>query len=442
MDGFQRRFNETEMDHGITPAALKDLSSRVSVILFYVSIVCAVAVIVGYAFIRHVNKDLDRISLRLLLYASVVHILLAVATILRSHLTLSDPACQFLMFLYVFSDIGSTLLITCIAVNLQIVFVHSIRSCRHLEFVYLTVSALISFIAAVAPLISPTPVYGYDPNVRECWFLGDQHHITSLWVLFDLYLWILLSIVYCFIALLLVLIKMRREENLINQHLDRIRPRKPRFFNLFFRPTMDISTDLNATENDDPASPDSPRRRSQSTDSRNAFRPSFLAKTIYRVIWYPLALVITRIWGVIDFIYSYQNQKVCAFYALMTFITVPAQGIFLMLFFLADPALQKAMQMHWDKRNHGDHLYCVRPSKGPPGRSIRPTLLDVRLASEITGISVPSSVIHAPSAPPSVTIEQGISGAPVTPTTRTASSSLQPPSRCHSLKIKRSTMQL
>ncbi|KAG0169682.1 hypothetical protein DFQ28_008036 [Apophysomyces sp. BC1034] len=88
----------------------------------------------------------------------------------------------------------------------------------------------------------------------------------------------------------------------------------------------------------------------QQPDNR---RPSYVLNTVRRVIWYPITLVLTRVWGVVSFGYSYQTSKINAFYYLMTYVAPPPKagnvsGIGLLLILLTDPALHNAIQEYID----------------------------------------------------------------------------------------------
>ena len=123
------------------------------------------------------------------------------------------------MFFYIFANLFSTMTITCIAVNLQVVFVHGVKRKMYLERVYLSCSFLVAFILAVVPLFPSVDAYKNNPRMHSCWFRQSAGGTTGIWGVMGLYFWLILSTAYCFIALILVLGKMWREEFIINRHL-------------------------------------------------------------------------------------------------------------------------------------------------------------------------------------------------------------------------------
>ncbi|KAI8147499.1 hypothetical protein BJV82DRAFT_664734 [Fennellomyces sp. T-0311] len=221
MDAFNHRFNQTELDQGHVPKELQELGRQVCTILFCVSIGCCVLVLLGYAFIRYFDPAHDRLTLRLLIYATIAHIILGIAGIFRINAPTRDngAGCQAVMFFYVSSNLFSTIAITCIAVNLQIVFVHDMKSHDHLERWYFLASLLPAIIIAIIPIFPKVEGYDYNKHMGDCWYLQSSDHVTSLWALMGLYIWILISTAYCIIALIMVLWKMCTEELRINQHL-------------------------------------------------------------------------------------------------------------------------------------------------------------------------------------------------------------------------------
>lgn len=193
----------------------------VTSILYYVSFVCVVCVLLGYIFIRKVDRRHDRLSLRLLVYACASHIVLGLANFGRN-LVPADAAshqCDGVMFLYILADMFSILVITCIALNLELIFVHNIRRSIRLERWYNLSSFAIAFVVAIVPILPYQDGYEYNPVTGLCWYQASDTHVTSMWAFGGLYVWILLSIIYCCAALVMVLWKMYREQRMIKLHL-------------------------------------------------------------------------------------------------------------------------------------------------------------------------------------------------------------------------------
>lgn len=215
MDAFQHRFNETEMAEGHTPIALSNLTFAVNRILYYVSIGLCSSITIVYLLMRYQDRKYDRLSLRLLIHAVYAHIFMGIAGILRT-ISLSHPACQFVMVLYVFTDLYSMFCVMCISINVQIIFLHGKRHWKHLERYYLIGSFTLSLIISIIPAFVQHG--GYEPSryMDCCWYNSSSSFIMSLWSLLTIYLWVCISIVYSVIALIFVLIKTGAEEQKIN----------------------------------------------------------------------------------------------------------------------------------------------------------------------------------------------------------------------------------
>ncbi|KAI9257290.1 hypothetical protein BDA99DRAFT_135595 [Phascolomyces articulosus] len=290
-------------------------------------------------------------------------------------------ACNTIMFFYVFSNIFSTICITAIAVNLQIVFVHEKKS-KHLEKWYLLASFIAAFIIAVIPLFPNVEAYNYNMNLHECWYWQPDSKTTTLWTIMGLYVWILVSTAYCLVALVLVLGKMWREEFIINEQLrlqmtsrhNNTYYRKNKWFysfpwSLFFRPPQaDPITDVlgqeeasvidsnnNMNEQQQQQQPQQQQKRKRfRLPSIKYLRPqyilklvsarvkhtlqtikiirkqqlqvSYVAKVASRVIWFPIILILSRIWSVIVYIMAYRDGKINPFMLFMTYLSIPMQG--------------------------------------------------------------------------------------------------------------------
>lgn len=272
MDTFQHRFNETAMDQGQTPPDLSSLAFQVNRILYYVSIsLCFIATII-YVVIRYADGKYDRISLRLLVQAIYAHIFMGIAGILRTIPT-SDRVCQFIMVVYVFTDLYSTFCLLCIAMNCQIVFLHEKRDWKYRESCYIVGCFVSSLVLSLIPLFVKNGGYGRSTYMDCCWFIGTSDLTMSMWSMLTIYLWVCISIIYSVIALVFVLIKTGAEEQKINQQLvyssRASSKRRFHFTWLCFRPNESMPQ----------SGKFSPRRT------------SYFLKTVSRVIWYPTGKV-------------------------------------------------------------------------------------------------------------------------------------------------------
>ncbi|KAI7868905.1 hypothetical protein BDF14DRAFT_1880618 [Spinellus fusiger] len=323
MDAFQRRFNQTALDSGLVPDDLVKVSHDISSYLYYISFVCSLAVIGGYFVIAKYSPQHNRTSLRLLVYDSVAHIILGITALCRNTIVGSHVDCIFIMIPFIFFNTLTILLTTCMAINLHVVYVHSAPNVKRLEHYYLFTSCVVSLLTAVAPLFTEGTNYGFNRGLNSCWFVADTVQKSILWSVLDTFVLMNLCIIYCIVAIILVLIKIRREEKKVNAHVEYTEQvsgeRKP-FNHLFFRPRQHIGTVAQAT-------------RSQCLLGTH-FKPrpherlevSYVVKTVSRIIWYPIVLIATRVWVLFNTGYIMHTGKVNALFVFMTYISLPTQA--------------------------------------------------------------------------------------------------------------------
>ncbi|KAI7860661.1 hypothetical protein BDC45DRAFT_1700 [Circinella umbellata] len=379
MDGFNDRFNQTEINEGKVPIELQDLGTEVCSILYYVSFGCCFLVFLGYAFIRHFDPLHDRLTVRLIVYSAIAHIVLGTAGVIRiNRIGVGKPnACKTIMFFYIFANLFSTMLITCIAINLQVVFVHGVKRKRYLERVYLLGSFFAAFILAAVPLFPGVDSYKDNPRMHNCWFKRSKSGTTGIWGVMGLYFWLILSTAYCLIALILVLGKMWRDEFIINRHLrvqttsrcsnNEVSRWLYRFpWSLFFRPPQtntihgavrqqqqrdeELVIENSIMSNTDGGQQSRyrfwpstnvrhfiPFRNILTTKKQHAvhtfqairtrqLQVSYVAKVASRVIWFPIILILSRIWGVLDSLITFRSGSINPFTMFMGYVSVPMQG--------------------------------------------------------------------------------------------------------------------
>ncbi|RUS31797.1 LOW QUALITY PROTEIN: hypothetical protein BC938DRAFT_477039 [Jimgerdemannia flammicorona] len=116
----------------ITPQ-LAQLTDKVGVILNCVSLACSLCTVAIYPIIRRIDRSLDKLSLRLHIYIAIANFGFGAAQIWNNLTLSSGLSCSFSTGAYVFFNLLSVFLATCLDVNLQIVFVHKNRTLTHLD---------------------------------------------------------------------------------------------------------------------------------------------------------------------------------------------------------------------------------------------------------------------------------------------------------------------
>jgi 7 transmembrane receptor (rhodopsin family) len=189
------------------------------------SIVCSLLIIVGYVFIRTVDKTLDRLSLRLLIYSCFFNIIFGICQLfLNKNYVLADRACDAVMAFFVLSDMATALLLTCIAINLYLHIVHKAQikaSARVLETIYVVGTIILTGFMAITPFFAPDDVYNYNENLRQCWFVTSlpPTPMEIFWQLWLFHLWQLIGVLAALFAFISVIVNLRREEISIDEHI-------------------------------------------------------------------------------------------------------------------------------------------------------------------------------------------------------------------------------
>jgi hypothetical protein len=194
-----------------------------------VSMSCSVLIIAGYFFIRSVDKELDRISLRLLVETCVANLVFGVSQLLlNSEYALNSyKKCDAVMSFFIVSDVAASLLMTCIAINLLLVIVFRTQlklSMKSLELCYTLGSVSISVFTAITPFFSPKLIYSYSDELKQCWFTSSDPPTLSqtLWQLWLFHLWPMIGVITTLVCFGIVLIKLRREEIRIDDNLNAV----------------------------------------------------------------------------------------------------------------------------------------------------------------------------------------------------------------------------
>lgn len=204
-----------------------------------VSMSCSVLIIAGYFFIRSVDKELDRISLRLLVETCVANLVFGVSQLLlNSEYALNSyKKCAAVMSFFVLADVATSLLMTCIAINLLLVIVFRTRlklSMKALELCYTIGSVSISIFMAITPFFTPEVIYSYSEQLKQCWFASSDPPTASetFWELWLFHLWPMIGVTTTLVCFGIVLIKLRQEEIKIDENLNAVQTSADKWFGL------------------------------------------------------------------------------------------------------------------------------------------------------------------------------------------------------------------
>lgn len=194
-------------------------------ILQICSIICSLLIILGYIFIRTTDRTLDRLSLRLLVYSCSLSIIFGICQILLNNhgFENAEKSCDAVMAFFVFSDMGTTMLLTCIAINLwiHIVYRSVFVSPRALEAIYVVGCLVFTAFMAITPFFSSADVYLYNESLSQCWFATSvpPTPIEIFWQLWLFHVWQLTGVIASLFAFVSVMIVLRREELSIDDNI-------------------------------------------------------------------------------------------------------------------------------------------------------------------------------------------------------------------------------
>ncbi|KAG2185490.1 hypothetical protein INT44_002281 [Umbelopsis vinacea] len=288
------------------------------------------------------------------------------------------------MTMFVFSDIASALLLTCIAINLLLVICYEPQlkvSRRVLEICYTAGSIVFSAFIAITPYFTSDAVYEYSPNLHQCWFAYSTPPTGQqiFWQLWTFHFWQLTGVVTAIVCFAIVLIKLRREEIRIDDNLEsaqnsvtkwmvteateevideetseQAEVRKHSINEAIRRQGTEMSEKITFLKFFLPRKwfRKTARHRAAHAAITQNRRVSFVSRTIRQVICYLAVLIITEIFNfgsMIDLIVSSRYQPI---YYFLGYLSTGARGPLLLLCFLVDPALWSAWEIYSTRKTN------------------------------------------------------------------------------------------
>jgi len=186
------------------------------------SVVSLIAVAFGilvFFYIRYKYPRLaDRVTFRLALATMISDFGIGVAILINATLgSPTGPSCIIAIWGTVFFTLVSIFLPTCIAINLQILFIHEYRGRRKLEMFYFIGSIALASILSLLPFADN--MYGWDAPEGMCWFRDSGTKLSIIWQWGAFYSWEILCILYCIITLICVAVKLSRQ-SVSNNNID------------------------------------------------------------------------------------------------------------------------------------------------------------------------------------------------------------------------------
>ncbi|CAJ0764631.1 18756_t:CDS:10 [Entrophospora sp. SA101] len=200
---------EEESSFGIIPITVEQslTITRIALPLNVLSILASSIGCLVFIFIRISYPRLaDRVIFRLAFAAMLSDIFYSSFQVLNLVVTTSGTLCILSTWGWVFSTLISVFFIDCIAINLQVIFLHEYEGRRDLEKYYFILPSVFALTLSLLPLTQD--MYGFDIPEQICWYRYSGTTLSIVWQWSTLFIWQQISVLYCIIILFAVTLKL------------------------------------------------------------------------------------------------------------------------------------------------------------------------------------------------------------------------------------------
>jgi hypothetical protein len=329
-------FTESEMNTILTSA----------VVLNAISIVCTIAVLVVYLFLRATRPSLvNRTSLRIAVATAIADLFYSIAQIYSDLLTGDGIMCAVSVWWYILFTLLTIFLTAAVAINLQVVFLHGRHDARSLEKWYYIGAVVLAVVISGSGFFGKQ--YGWDDLQSNCWFIKDGTKEGTIWQWGTIYAWLLIVVVYCLAVIAAVLVRINKEAD-----------------------SLDIATVMTGTKSQtssitspppSPTFPPSPTLGAFGPES-SVVNPNVakhmlkkrkrknLARILKRIILYPLIPVITQTPNLIVTMQASATGSNTFFIVWLSFAANSIQGMLNCIIFFIDPAVKSGIADYMEER--------------------------------------------------------------------------------------------
>ncbi|CAJ0841643.1 11158_t:CDS:2 [Entrophospora sp. SA101] len=266
--------NTADVTFAVTP----EEGQVVLTLLLIQSTASLIATVLGISVffsIRHKYPRLvNRVTFRLALATMISDFGISVAQLIGATLASpTGPSCIIAIWGTVFFSLMSIFLPTCIAINLQIMFIHGYRGRLKLEMFYFIISIALASILSLAPFADN--MYGWDVPEATCWYRDSGTKLSITWQWASFYTWEIICILYCIITLICIGVKLHKvsSQSISTNNID--------------GQTMTSQYDKNVLRN-----------------------KTIISLVVGKVVWYPVVPIITQGPNFLFETDIYVNQKV------------------------------------------------------------------------------------------------------------------------------------
>ncbi|ORY07726.1 hypothetical protein K493DRAFT_295361 [Basidiobolus meristosporus CBS 931.73] len=254
----------------------------------------------------------NRVSLRLNKWMALVDVGFCGAQILNVQNNNDSIWCALSVWLIVWFTLLYLFLNTMIAFNLQIVFVHGKSNTSSYVKYYYIISFSLSLIISLTPFFEGK--YGYYSIAETCWWTNSYTSKTILWEWMTYLGWIAISVLYCTIAVSLVIYKLVKESRIIREQIQHTA-------------SHELGSEWQGKTNID----------------------RDVLKAVRRIVLYPIIPIFTQGVNIMQEMDVYVHREANFYLFFLAYFAGALQGTFNTLVFLFDPAV-----VHAYKRIHAD----------------------------------------------------------------------------------------
>nr|CAG8549982.1 7527_t:CDS:2 [Entrophospora candida] len=211
---------EEESSFGIVPITVEQslTITRIALPLNVLSILASSIGCLVFIFIRISYPRLaDRVIFRLAFAAMLSDISYSSFQVLNLVVTTPGTLCILSTWGWVFTTLISVFFIDCIAINLQVIFLHEYEGRRDLEKYYFILPSVFALTLSLLPLTRD--MYGFDIPEQICWYRYSGTTLSIVWQWSTLFIWQQISVLYCIIILFAVTLKLRYASSQFNEAL-------------------------------------------------------------------------------------------------------------------------------------------------------------------------------------------------------------------------------
>ncbi|CAJ0757548.1 9322_t:CDS:2 [Entrophospora sp. SA101] len=300
--------NTADVTFAVTP----EEGQVVLTLLLIQSTASLIATVLGISVffsIRHKYPRLvNRVTFRLALATMISDFGISVAQLIGATLASpTGPSCIIAIWGTVFFSLMSIFLPTCIAINLQIMFIHGYRGRLKLEMFYFIISIALASILSLAPFADN--MYGWDVPEATCWYRDSGTKLSITWQWASFYTWEIICILYCIITLICIGVKLHKvsSQSISTNNID--------------GQTMTSQYDKNVLRN-----------------------KTIISLVVGKVVWYPVVPIITQGPNFLFETDIYVNQKVNFVFSILATL-LSFQGFLNTIVFMQDIAVSRAYSL-------------------------------------------------------------------------------------------------